>query len=271
MTVFDDPDAGRGVSGYHGLAISELEADNRLEGRAEADPHLLDDAGRLRSGMLLGMVDTVGGICGGLASLPRWVVSTNIAAQVVPTPVTGPIRLDAHILRVGNRGTVTAIAGFDEGTGRRLCEAVLTSAALEPSGGPPDHARPLRLPVAPRDDDPPTPEDFYGIRPRRDGSGDGVELDLDAHVRNPWGILHGGVTTSLIGAAVDIAMGRPTPITSEVLRFLAPGRVGPVSAHAVAIGDRPNATVLRVEVRDHGADDRLIAFAVVTTRDDPDH
>ena len=164
---------------------------------------------------------------------------------------------------------MTAIHGFDDGTGTQVCEAVLTAAALEPAGGPPSHPRPLHVPVPPREDSPPKPEVFYGIRPRRTGDTGGVELDLVPTVRNPWGILHGGVTTSLVEAAVDAAMGRPAPITSEVLRFLAPGRVGPVGARADAVGVRPDGVLLRVEVRDHGADDRLLALVVVTARPDP--
>jgi len=56
-------------------------------------------------------------------------------------------------------------------------------------------------------------------------------------------------------------------ITADVvLHFLAPNRVGPVRAEARAIGTRADGTVLRVEVRDDGAD-RVTALAVVTARE----
>jgi acyl-coenzyme A thioesterase PaaI-like protein len=55
-------------------------------------------------------------------------------------------------------------------------------------------------------------------------------------------------------------------VTADVvLHFLAPNRVGPVRAEARTIGTRADGAVLRVEVRDHGAD-RVTALAVVTAR-----
>ena len=49
-----------------------------------------------------------------------------------------------------------------------------------------------------------------------------------------------------------------------MLHFLAPNRVGPVRATARVLGQRPDGDVLRVEVRDEGAD-RTTAVAIVTS------
>src|SRR5262249_62313600 len=89
-----------------------------------------------------------------------------------------------------------------------------------------------------------------------------LEMDLADGLRNPWGILHGGVVASLVDLTAEHATsgGRTTDV---VLHYLAPNRVGPVRAIARLLGHRVDGAVLRVEVRDVGAD-RTTALAVVT-------
>ena len=89
-----------------------------------------------------------------------------------------------------------------------------------------------------------------------------VEIDLADGLRNPWGILHGGVVATLVDLAAEHAT-NGAHTTDVVLHFLAPNRVGPVRAIARALGQRSDGTVLRVEVRDEGAD-RTTALAIVT-------
>jgi uncharacterized protein (TIGR00369 family) len=90
-----------------------------------------------------------------------------------------------------------------------------------------------------------------------------VEMDLADELRNPWGILHGGVVASLVDFATEHATDAPT--ADVVLHFLAPNRVGPVRAHVQPLGTRSDGAVCRVEVRDEGAD-RTTALAVATAR-----
>ena len=88
-------------------------------------------------------------------------------------------------------------------------------------------------------------------------------MPLAEQLRNPWGILHGGAVASLVDIAAEHASGGVT--TDVVLHFLAPNRVGPVRATAEPVGARRRAdgTVMRVEVRDVGAD-RVTALAIAT-------
>ena len=84
---------------------------------------------------------------------------------------------------------------------------------------------------------------------------DAVEMPLADTLRNPWGILHGGAVASLIDLAAEHVTGGVT--TDVVLHFLAPNRIGPVRATvADRSGTRADGTVLRVEVRDEGAEPR---------------
>ena len=261
MTFGDESGRGREVGWYSGVTMREIE-DLRLVGHAPVAPHLLGPAGGVRTGALLTMLDNVGGLNGGLAALPEgWVVSTNLAARVVELAHVGPLRLDSRVLRRGRNAVVTSVEVRDEGARDALvASGVLTSAILIPENGPPQWSRPLVLdaPVG-VPTDLPVITDWLGVRAVGD---DAVEINLDDRLRNPWGILHGGVVATLVDLAAEHATGGYT--TDVVLHFLAPNRVGPVRATARVLGQRSDGTVLRVEVRDEGAA-RTTAIAIVTS------
>jgi uncharacterized protein (TIGR00369 family) len=259
------PETGREVSRYVRVELHEVQpaADGspRIEGHAPASAHLRGPGGGVRAGALLTMLDNVGGLCGGLAVLPDgWVVSTNLSARVVRLDHTGPFRIDARVLRQGRASVVTAVEIRDAGERDALVvDGVLTSAVLIPENGPPRWARPLVLGAGPPLVAPvPTIPDWLGARTIDDVT---VEMQLTESLRNPWGILHGGAVASLVDLAAEHVTGGIT--TDVVLHFLAPNRVGPVRAAGTALGSRADGTVLRVEVRDEGAD-RVTALAVAT-------
>jgi uncharacterized protein (TIGR00369 family) len=263
---FGDPDVGRSVARYLGLTMEEVgetrEGAATVLGHAPAPTYLRDADGSMAMGALLGLADSVAGLCGGLAALPGWVVSTNLMLRAVRLDVAGPLALRADVLRTGRSAVVTSVSIRDAGASDDLvADGVLTSAILVPAGGPPVYDRPLRL-TAPTLDASATPTlpDYLGTRVV---DRDEVEIDVTEQLRNPWGILHGGVTAALVDLAARHATGgRAT--TDTVLHFLAPGRVGPVAARATTIGRRADGSLVRVEVLDRGADDRLCAIAVAT-------
>jgi uncharacterized protein (TIGR00369 family) len=232
-----------------------------MVGHAPASEHLRGPGGGVRAGALLTMLDMVGGLCAGMAALPDgWVVSTNLSARTVRLEHTGPFRIDADVLRQGRASVVTAVRIRDEGVGDALVvDGVLTSAILVPKDGPPSWERPLVLDPGPAPEVPwPTVNEWLGAHPIDATT---IEMPLADALRNPWGILHGGALAALIDLAADHATGGI--VTDVVLHFLAPSRVGPVRAATRVIGSRPDGTVLRVEVRDEGAD-RVTALAIVT-------
>ena len=262
---FGSSGRGREVSRYIRVDLHEVEgADEiRMQGDAPASAHLRGPHGGVRAGALLAMLDNVGGLCGGLAALPEgWVVSTNLSARTVALAHTGPLRIDARVLRRGRSSVLTAVEIHDEGAHDALVvDGVLTSAILVPQNGPPQWSRPLVLEAGEPPPEPvPTVPEWLGAQ-AVDAST--VEMALAESLRNPWGILHGGAVASLVDVAAEHVTGGVT--TDVVLHFLAPNRVGPVRAVARPIGSRADGTVLRVEVRDQGAD-RVTALAVVTSR-----
>jgi uncharacterized protein (TIGR00369 family) len=262
LNTIDGSGNGREVGYFVGVTMREV-ADLQLEGRAEIRPHLRGPSGGLRTGALLTMLDNVGGLNGGLAALPDgWVVSTNLAARVTAIARLGPLRIDSRVLRRGRNNVVTSVQIFDEGADEMLvASGVLTSAILVPENGPPQWSRPVVLEPPPGQvaiDMPAMPE-WLGIRPAGEHA---LEIDLADGLRNPWGILHGGVVASLVDLTAEHAAGGTT--TDVVLHFLAPNRIGPVRAQARVLGERSDGTVVRIEVRDEGAG-RTTAIAIATS------
>ena len=268
MSGLHDPDAGRGIARYMGLTMREVGEPQpgaaQLTGSAPAASYLRSDDGGIAMGALLTLADSVGGLCGGLAALPGWVVSTNLMLRAVNRHVVGPIGLESKVLRAGKHATVTSVTVIDLGAdGALVADGALTSAVLQPADGPPDYERPLVL-RAPPIDAATTPHltEFLGAVPT---GRDQLTLEITDALRNPWGILHGGVTAALVDLAGCHATGAAAT-TDCVLHFVSPGRVGPVTATVASHGVRPDGHLLRIEVRDCGNDDRLMAIAVTTVR-----
>jgi len=249
---------GRSFGRYIGMKLREVD-DGSDSAVIEASAPVNDfvrgpDGGGMSAGALLTLADGAGGLCGGLAVLPRWVVSTNLMLRMARLDHVGPIRARARVLRVGRRsGVVTGIEIRDVGNADALVgEAVLTSAALEPPEGMPLPTRPIEIDPGP----PPELEGslrdalgIYAVDPP-DGHDAAVRLDVTDDVRNPWGIVHGGATALLVDAVADTAQGHS--LTETVVHFLRPGRVGPIEARARRVGDG-GAAMLRVDLVDIGA------------------
>jgi len=258
---------GRAFSYWLGLELdetTEVGADRpESVGRVDPGPDLRLPNGQVRAGAMLGLMDCVGGLTSGLAALPRWVVSTNINQRIATLDVHGALVLRSRTRRVGRNAVVTSVEARDESNDSLVATGVLTSSILTFEGALPVGTRPfcLRMPEGRAPDFPP----LLGIRPASPVS---VRLDLIPQLRNPWGILHGAVIGITVDAAavhvVEQHTRSPGVMTDAVVHFVAPGRVGPIEAAGTVIGERPDGHVVRVELRDRGADDRLLTVAVVT-------
>jgi uncharacterized protein (TIGR00369 family) len=251
---------GTDIMRFARLDMHEIE-ELRIEGNARVVDHLRGRNGAVRAGALLTMLDSAGGVCGGLASLPDgWVVSTNLSARTVHHTPTGPLKIDARVLRKGRNNVVTAVEIADAATDELVMDGVLTSAILVPENGPPAWERPLRIGYPGDDIDSLSMDRWLDARVVDART---IEMDLRDTLRNPWGILHGGVTAALVDACVEHATGGGT-VTDVVLHYLAPNRTGPVRATASILDHRSDGDVARVELRDTGADDRITAIAIAT-------
>jgi uncharacterized protein (TIGR00369 family) len=92
-----------------------------------------------------------------------------------------------------------------------------------------------------------------------------MEMEVTPRVVNSSGALQGGLLATLIDsvAGMSVMQGDPTgprPVTSEMqVSYLAGARVGPVRATAHILHRGRRSAVVRVDVRDVGADDLYVA------------
>ena len=282
MSSFGHP-AEIGLSLYLLMHIDEVgdgtEPLPHTRGDFPGASHVLDGDGRLDTGLLTSIVDSIGGMTSGLAALPDWIVTTNLSLRRAADALVGPrgtgsLVLDTRVLRRGRSSVVTRV-DVTSVDGDPVATGWLTCAVLTPANGPPPFVRPVsRLPrEIPSDPIFSAPAaEFFSLRPLdRPGA---IALDPGERLRNPWGIMHGGATSVVLDAAArSLAVGRatvdPTPtaiVTDVTTQFLSPGRVGPIVAAATEIGRRGPEVLTRIEVRDHGADDRLVALSTATVR-----
>ena len=228
-------------------------------------------AGDWRTGALLTNLDSVGGFLSGLSVLPRWIVTTSLMATVTRLDHLGPLRVHGRVLRRGRNSVVAGLDVVDEGRDDALVAAATgTFAVLDPGDMNVAFDRPAIVPMPRPAPDAPHPEEFFRIQP---GVGPATRLELAEHLRNPWGILHGGAVAVLadVAACRAVAGARPDPTgavarlaaADTVLHYLRPARSGPVEARCRVLGGPAGRALVRVAVHDVGADDRLVALGSV--------
>ncbi len=271
-TDADAPNLHHHVSEYFRLERWEIppppgsEAPSAFGGRAPVDTHQRNPAGGLRTGGLLTSIDSLGGFLCGVAVLPQWIVTTSLMATVARVDHVGPLRLHGEVVRRGRSAVVARLDVVDEGADEAgVASALMTCAVLDPGAMDLEFARPFVLPMGPLQEEAPAPEEFFGIDA---GSGLVTRLALADHLRNPWGILHGGAVAML----ADVAACRAVAATvgsssvaagSTVLHYLRPSKVGPIEARCRVLDGGDGRHVVRVEMHDVGVDDRLVTLASV--------
>jgi acyl-coenzyme A thioesterase PaaI-like protein len=251
-----------------------------LWSRVPVDAHLVDEAGGLHAGALVTAVDALGGYLSGLAVQPDGIVTTSMALRTGRRHHVGPLLSEATVLRKGRASVVTQVSVVDEGDSEAaVASCLMTCAVLHRGASAPTPGRQVHHPMAPAQPDPVSLQDFFGVQP---GSGPVTRLDIGDHLRNNWGILHGGAIAVLsdLAALRAVQSGGPPPVgrsstgrspaalssTDMVLHYLAPARVGPVEARCTVMGTRPDGTVVRVALYDTAVNDRMVALASVTVR-----
>jgi len=244
-----------------------------IGGRVPVDPLQRSAGGGLRTGGLVGCIDSLGGFLCGISVLPDWVVTTSVMTTVARLSHQGPLRLDGRVLRRGRNSVVAALGVIDEGNDdREVAAATMTCAVLDPGDRNLHVERPFAAPMARYDPQALAPEEFFGIEPGADSV---TRLHVVDRIRNPWGILHGGALAVLVDVAAcraaeaDLStsspMGRDHRVAAvdTVLHFLRPVKVGPLEARCQVLGSRNDRTLVRVAVHDVGVADRMVTLGSV--------
>ena len=245
---------------------------SEFAGRVPLDDHHRGAGGGLRTGALLTNLDSIGGFLSGLSVLPQWIVTTSLMVTVTRLDHRGPLRVHGRVLRRGRNSVVVGMEVVDEGHLDGLVAAAIgTFAVLDPGDMNVEFERPAFVAMPAPATDLPLPEEFFRIEP---GTGSTTRLDLADHLRNPWGILHGGAAAMLADVASCRAAAGPGPSATvehlaaadTVLHYLRPARAGPVEARCRVLGGPPGRTLVRVALHDLGSDDRLVAMGSVVVR-----
>ena len=143
-------------------------------------------------------------------------------------------------------------------------DGVLTSAILVPEGGPPEWDRPLVLDTTWACRSPERCRRSRVARAATPSGTDAIEIDLADELRNPWGILHGGVVATLVDLAAEHATGGGHDRRRAALPRTQPRRPGARDRACRSVRAR-DGELCRVEVRDEGAD-RVTAVAITSAR-----
>lgn len=236
-------------------------------------PQLLDDDGHVDFGVLGVFLDMA---CS-QAGLHGRFLHADISVHRIDRPQGEKLLVDARIARRGGRSAVVHIDVHDD-LGVRVaysCQQIRISPPPAGEGGA--EAPPLETMEAMRRawlsrfngecTLPGRLHDSLDLRPTMDGSGTPAwTMPLTPSSRNGFGGLHGGVAFSLVGdAAAGAAADRfgAAKTTSALLRYLAPGLVGPFRAVPEVMPQADGGAFVRVEVFDEGADNLLIVLGEV--------
>lgn len=229
-------------------------------------PQILTDTGHVRAGVLATLVDFAAGEVAVHAAHPAWTATSDLVLHLVAPVAEGELVARPRLLRKTRSTVVVEV----EVAGARGPAALGTlSFALLPardgvqrmglgkSSPRTEFALPgseLRRPLS----------EALGVR-RVDAGAGRLELPVAPYVSNSLGAVQGGVIATLVDlsaeAAARAATGTHCVTTDLALNYLALGRVGPIVSGARLLRRGPAGALLRVELRDAGAEHRLLGVA----------
>lgn len=235
----------------------------------EVVAEMLGDRGQLRAGILGILIDAAGGELAVRTALPSWVATSDMVYHVLRPAGPGPLEARPTLLRQTRSTLVFEVDVSDAGGPVAL--ATMTFALLEAKTEVQrmgagrteprtefyfEHSR-LRSPFL----------EAIGARVIDEEQGV-VELSLVPYVENSLGALQGGAVAALLDLAAEgaarAATGEPCVSVDLAINYLALGKVGPIRSQARVLRRDPAGALVRVELRDAGADDRLLTVATVT-------
>ena len=207
-----------------------------------------------RPSVLATIADCVAGVPSGLMITPRLSVTLDIVVRLI-APAPGETRGDklemrGEIVKQGRSTVAGEVFFYDAGTMKPVAYSYLTfMGSPRPQDHPPAFTRGMRT-VGTMEK--PFPE-HVGARILEPGV---AEITRTPFVIQAAGSVQGGAVALLGEMAAESLTG--LPVMDLDVRYLSAVRVGPGRATATEMGQG----LVRVEVRDRGREDRLIALAI---------
>jgi len=252
-------------------------------------PEICDDRGAVRAGVLAIFVDVFAGSAAVRAVQPDWIATGDLALCRLRPSHKDRLRATARVLRAGRRTVVLEVelrARRDLTSGSGLASA---GPRLAPLDSPCALATMTfsRLPrrdtqaFAPLDDDLEGEMKMPLLGPGLqlplleriglvtvDAAAGIVEVPKSEYIANSLRAIQGGVMALIAEAAGESAacraIGSAAATVDLSIHYLELCRAGPVRTSARVLRSAASSCLVRVELRDAGDDDRLLAVATAT-------
>ena len=241
------------------------------------NPHLCNDQGGVRLGVIAALVDIAGATILGELLHPDRMATVSLSLQSQRAARRGPLMACSSLLRKGSRQLIVSVEVRDGGGAEDFAGGEATAQALLGFS---------RLPHLPEQPDLPDP----ATRPRvssmahpasrlkeplleragvrvLDAAAGVVEIDNHDWVRNSFGTLNGGVVALLVEFAGELAararLGVAVVTADLDLYYVGQSGAGPIRSQVTPLRVAAEHCVFRVELRDSGADDKLLSVGNV--------
>ena len=255
-------EAYQAIPGRYGVDVTRT-GDAALSCRVPVEPDKLRADGSIRPAAVMMGVDMAAGLAAGLGVSPSWTMTADAAVQFVGPVREGPIRIDARCVKAGRTQALAELTIVDEGADDAIVAvATANHGVMAPDftnefmaleiGGRAGFERPAGAGTGDL-------EDHFGVSVE---SGI-VRIPVDDRTRNPWGILHGGLTGLVMEVTADAA--GVSRLDEVVIRYLRPVREGPGRAQVTDEHGVNGRRLLKIEMYDEGAD-RLAVLGTVIGR-----
>jgi uncharacterized protein (TIGR00369 family) len=249
-------------------------------------PEVLNDRGHVRAGVLATLADAAGGDCAVREARPESVATSDLVLHVTRPLRSGTVVATPRVLRKTRATLVLEVELTGNGVGvvetQKLSRGNRAAGELAGLVTMTFAVLPARSEVQRMGSGRAEPRTELALEGSRldapllerigarvvDAAAGAIELPLTPYVGNSLGGLQGGVVAALADASAEVcaraASAEPCVTTDLALNYLALGRGGPIRTNARVLRAEPAGALVRVELRDAGRDDRLMAVATVT-------
>lgn len=239
--------------------------------------HLRTISGNVEIGALATLADATAGGLAALAASPGWIATSDLRLHLA-----GPVNAERVVAhgRVLHRGKSKIILCVDleSEVGTSLGIATMSFSVLERRDGNPimgTASETTHHAFMPVDDDSENAaksdhlHDAIGLTRIEEVAG-GFESEMSEYVVNTLGAMQGGAVATLAAASVSSAVRTAiggndlVECVDLVITYLSLGKVGPIRSSAVVTQVQDSWGTARVEIRDSGSENRLMAIVLAT-------